>query len=64
VLTTGACPFVPPLPGLNTVPFITYEQIFENDILPKRMIVLGGGPIGMEIAQAYQPPRLTGHGRY
>lgn len=51
LLTTGARPFVPP--GLN-VPFITYEQIFENDTLPKRMIVLGGGPIGMEMAQAYQ----------
>jgi len=54
LLTTGAHPFVPPLPGLNTVPFITYEDIFENDALPKTMIVLGGGPIGMEMAQAYQ----------
>jgi len=54
LLTTGAHPFVPPLPGLNAVPFVTYEQIFENDTLPKRMIVLGGGPIGMEMAQAYQ----------
>jgi pyruvate/2-oxoglutarate dehydrogenase complex dihydrolipoamide dehydrogenase (E3) component len=54
LLTTGAHPFVPPLPGLNTVPFITYEDIFENDALPKRMIVLGGGPVGMEMAQAYQ----------
>jgi len=54
LVTTGAHPFVPPLPGLNTVPFITYEDIFENDALPKRMIVLGGGPIGMEMAQAYQ----------
>jgi len=54
LLTTGAHPFVPPLPGLNAVPFITYEQIFENDTLPKKMIVLGGGPIGMEMAQAYQ----------
>src|SRR5215471_6547445 len=54
VLTTGARPYVPPLPGLNAVPFITYQQIFENDTLPNSMIVLGGGPIGMEIAQAYQ----------
>jgi pyruvate/2-oxoglutarate dehydrogenase complex dihydrolipoamide dehydrogenase (E3) component len=54
LITTGARPFVPALPGLNAVPFVTYEQIFENDTLPKRMIVLGGGPIGMEMAQAYQ----------
>jgi pyruvate/2-oxoglutarate dehydrogenase complex dihydrolipoamide dehydrogenase (E3) component len=54
LLTTGARPFIPPILGLNSVPFITYEQIFENDTLPKRMIVLGGGPIGMEMAQAYQ----------
>jgi pyruvate/2-oxoglutarate dehydrogenase complex dihydrolipoamide dehydrogenase (E3) component len=54
LLTTGAHPFVPPLPGLNDTAFITYEQIFENDALPNRMIVLGGGPIGMEMAQAYQ----------
>ena len=54
LLTTGARPFVPALSGLNAVPFITYEQIFENETLAKRMIVLGGGPIGMEMAQAYQ----------
>ena len=47
LLTTGARPFVPALSGLNAVPLITYEQIFENNTLPKRMIVLGGGPIGM-----------------
>jgi pyruvate/2-oxoglutarate dehydrogenase complex dihydrolipoamide dehydrogenase (E3) component len=54
LVTSGARPFVPTLSGLNAVPFITYEQIFENDTLPNRMIVLGGGPIGMEMAQAYQ----------
>ena len=54
LITTGARPFVPALPGLNAVPFITYEEIFENDTLPKKMILLGGGPIGMEMAQAYQ----------
>jgi pyruvate/2-oxoglutarate dehydrogenase complex dihydrolipoamide dehydrogenase (E3) component len=36
------------------VPFLTYEQIFENDRLPQNMIVVGGGPIGCELAQAYQ----------
>jgi len=54
LLTTGARPFVPPITGLQEVPFITYEQIFDIDVLPKTMVVIGGGPIGMEIAQAYQ----------
>lgn len=54
LLTTGARPFVPAIPGLDDVPFMTYEQIFDNDALPKAMVVMGGGPMGMEIAQAYQ----------
>jgi pyruvate/2-oxoglutarate dehydrogenase complex dihydrolipoamide dehydrogenase (E3) component len=54
LLTTGARPFVPPIPGLEEVPFITYEQVFDNEALPKTMIIVGGGPIGMEMAQAYQ----------
>ena len=39
---------------MNEVPFVTYEQLFDNDRLPRAMIVVGGGPIGMEMAQAYQ----------
>jgi pyruvate/2-oxoglutarate dehydrogenase complex dihydrolipoamide dehydrogenase (E3) component len=54
LLCTGAHPFLPPIKGLNEVPFITYEQIFDNDQLPATMIVIGAGPIGMEMAQAYQ----------
>ncbi len=54
VITTGARPFIPPIPGLIEAPFSTYEQIFENETLPKTMTVVGGGPIGMEMAQAYQ----------
>jgi pyruvate/2-oxoglutarate dehydrogenase complex dihydrolipoamide dehydrogenase (E3) component len=54
LLTTGARPQIPPIAGLNEVPFVTYEQIFDNDRLPRAMIVVGGGPIGMEMAQAYQ----------
>ncbi|MFN7928817.1 MAG: FAD-dependent oxidoreductase [Blastocatellia bacterium] len=54
LLCTGAHPFIPPLRGLQDVPFITYEQIFDNDRLPATMIVLGAGPVGMELAQAYQ----------
>ena len=36
------------------MPYLTYEQIFDNEVLPERMIVIGGGPVGMEMAQAYQ----------
>src|SRR5262249_43609865 len=54
LLTTGARPRIPAIAGLNDVEFLTYEQIFENDRLPRSMIVIGGGPIGMEMAQAYQ----------
>jgi pyruvate/2-oxoglutarate dehydrogenase complex dihydrolipoamide dehydrogenase (E3) component len=54
LLTTGARPAIPPIAGLNEVPFLTYEQIFDNDRLPRAMVVVGGGPIGAEMAQAYQ----------
>jgi pyruvate/2-oxoglutarate dehydrogenase complex dihydrolipoamide dehydrogenase (E3) component len=54
LVTTGARPRIPSIEGLRDVPFLTYEQIFDNDRLPRSMIVIGGGPIGMEMAQAYQ----------
>src|SRR5262245_17991261 len=54
LITTGAHPFIPPIAGLSNVSFLTYEQIFDNDRLPKNMVVIGGGPIGLEMAQAYQ----------
>jgi pyruvate/2-oxoglutarate dehydrogenase complex dihydrolipoamide dehydrogenase (E3) component len=54
LLTTGARPIIPPITGIKEVPFITYEQIFDNDVLPKTMLIVGGGPIGIEMAQAYQ----------
>lgn len=54
LLTTGARPFIPPIDGLGSVPFITYEQLFANDKLPASMLVIGTGPVGIEMAQAYQ----------
>jgi pyruvate/2-oxoglutarate dehydrogenase complex dihydrolipoamide dehydrogenase (E3) component len=54
LIATGAEPVLPSLPGLNEVAFETYRQIFENDRLPERMVVIGGGPVGVEVAQAYQ----------
>lgn len=54
LIATGAEPVIPSIPGLSEVSFSTYRQIFENDRLPTSMVVLGGGPVGVEIAQAYQ----------
>ena len=54
LIATGAEPVIPSLAGLSEVPFSTYRQIFENDRLPASMVVIGGGPVGVEVAQAYQ----------
>jgi pyruvate/2-oxoglutarate dehydrogenase complex dihydrolipoamide dehydrogenase (E3) component len=54
LICTGAHPVRPDLAGLDEVPFLTYETIFDLDELPRRMIVVGGGPIGCEMAQAFQ----------
>ncbi|MGH8144677.1 MAG: dihydrolipoyl dehydrogenase family protein, partial [Steroidobacteraceae bacterium] len=54
LICTGAVPRRPALSGLGDVPYVTYKEIFENDRLPATMAVIGGGPVGCEIAQAYQ----------
>src|SRR5260370_28787457 len=54
LITTGARPFIPQINGLDSVPHLTYEHIFDNKRLPRSMIAVGGGPIRAEIAQAYQ----------
>jgi pyruvate/2-oxoglutarate dehydrogenase complex dihydrolipoamide dehydrogenase (E3) component len=53
IIATGSAPVTPPIPGLDRVPFWTNETVFSQKILPSRLIVLGGGPIGLEIAQAF-----------
>ncbi len=53
VIATGSTPFVPPINGVEATPFLTNETLFENRTLPKRLIVIGGGPIGVEMAQAH-----------
>ena len=53
LIATGARPSTPPIDGLNDVRFSTYLDIFENDRLPETMVVIGGGPVGVELAQAY-----------
>jgi pyruvate/2-oxoglutarate dehydrogenase complex dihydrolipoamide dehydrogenase (E3) component len=54
VIATGSAPSVPPIPGLDAVPFLTNETVFENKDLPRHLIVIGGGPIGLEMAQAHR----------
>lgn len=53
LIATGAHPSTPPIEGLNYVAFSTYLDIFENDRLPDTLVVIGGGPVGVELAQAY-----------
>ena len=54
VIATGSSPSLPPIPGLKDVPFLTNETVFENRVLPEHLIVIGGGPIGLEMAQAHR----------
>ncbi|WP_170442197.1 dihydrolipoyl dehydrogenase family protein [Ruegeria arenilitoris] len=53
VLATGSSPLVPPIPGLDGVPFETNETIFDLRDKPDHLLIIGGGPIGMEMAQAH-----------
>jgi len=54
VVATGSRAFVPPIPGLDETPFLTNETLFERDKLPEHLLVIGGGPIGIEMAQAHR----------
>lgn len=54
VVATGSSPARPPIPGLDQTPHFTNETVFENTVLPEHLIVIGGGPIGLELAQAHR----------
>ncbi|MGB8818819.1 MAG: FAD-dependent oxidoreductase [Rhizobiaceae bacterium] len=54
VIATGSSALVPPIPGLNEVDYLTNETIFDQDRLPAHLVIIGGGPIGMEMAQAHR----------
>lgn len=54
VIATGSSPVAPPIPGLDEVEYLTNETLFQNDVLPKQLIIIGGGPIGIEMAQAHR----------
>ncbi len=54
LIATGSSPFVPPIKGLDQTPYMTNESIWERTELVKHLIVIGGGPIGIEMAQAHR----------
>ncbi|HLQ01271.1 MAG TPA: FAD-dependent oxidoreductase [Burkholderiales bacterium] len=53
VIAAGARPFVPPIPGLAEVGCLTSDSVWDLRVLPRRLVVLGGGPIGCELAQCF-----------
>lgn len=53
VIATGSRPATPPIPGLATTPYLTNETIFELPVLPSHLLIVGGGAIGCEMAQAF-----------
>ncbi|MCK5287013.1 MAG: FAD-dependent oxidoreductase [Thermodesulfovibrionia bacterium] len=53
VISTGSSPSVPPIEGIDKTPYITNKEIFSLDSLPKSMIVIGAGPIAIEMAQSF-----------
>ncbi len=52
IVATGAAPLVPPIPGLDQIDYLTSDNLWQLRELPKRLVVLGGGPIGCEMTQA------------
>ena len=54
VIATGSEPFVPPIEGLDEIPFLTNENIWDLEALPQHLVIVGGGVIGMEMAQSFR----------
>jgi pyruvate/2-oxoglutarate dehydrogenase complex dihydrolipoamide dehydrogenase (E3) component len=54
VVATGSVPAAPPIPGLDQVPYLTNETIFDLTACPEHLVVIGAGPIGLEMAQAHR----------
>jgi len=53
VIATGSSALVPPVPGLDKTPYLTNETVFDLTTRPEHLLIIGGGPIGMELAQAF-----------
>ncbi len=54
IIATGAHPHIPPINGIERVPYLTYEHFFDNERLPERLVVIGAGAVGCELGQAYR----------
>jgi pyruvate/2-oxoglutarate dehydrogenase complex dihydrolipoamide dehydrogenase (E3) component len=54
VIATGSSPFLPPIPGLEATPHLTNETVFDLTVRPEHLIVIGAGPLGLELAQAFR----------
>ena len=54
IVATGSAPVIPSIPGLDSVPYFTNETLFDSAPEPRHLLVLGGGPVGVEMAQAYR----------
>jgi pyruvate/2-oxoglutarate dehydrogenase complex dihydrolipoamide dehydrogenase (E3) component len=53
IIATGAQPLIPPIDGLDSVVYLTYETVWALETMPRHLLVVGGGPIGCELAQAF-----------
>ena len=63
VLATGTRPAIPPVPGLDTVEYWTNHEAVETKEVPASLVVLGGGAVGLELAQVFAPLRFEGDDR-
>ena len=54
VIATGSSPAIPPIPGLAQTPYLTNETIFDLATLPEHLLIIGAGPVGLELAQAFR----------
>jgi len=54
VIASGSSPAAPPIPGLDKISYLTNESIFDLKTLPTHLLIIGGGPIGLEMAQAFR----------
>src|ERR1041385_7828255 len=54
VIATGSSPAVPPIPGLAEAPYLTNETVFELKRCPEHLLIIGAGPVGLELAQAFR----------
>ena len=61
-INVGGRASVPPMPGLDQVPYLTNSTMMDVDFLPEHLIVVGGSYIGLEFAQMYPPLRRAGDG--